>query len=282
MSIVFENVSYTYDAGGPQAQSALQDVSLVIDQGEFVGIIGHTGSGKSTLVQHINALLQPTAGKVTVDGISLAEKTNRREVRAKVGLVFQYPEYQLFEETVEKDIAFGPRNLRIPEEQIQQKVLDSLQLVGLDPDILLRSPFELSGGQKRRVALAGVLATQTPILMLDEPTAGLDPEGRAETHALLKSLNKQGHTILLISHSMDDIASLCSRVLVLEKGKIVMDDTPQNVFREAKKLLDMGLDVPETVALATACQAKGLQMASCLSVDELAQTLLAMGKEARA
>ena len=260
MSIVIENLNYTYMAGGPYETQALREVSLTIEDGEFVGLIGHTGSGKSTLVQHLNGLLMPTSGRIMVDGLDLADKnTDRRAIRRRVGLVFQYPENQLFEETVEKDIAFGPKNLGLDDKEIDRRVRDAMRRVALDYDALHeRSVFELSGGQMRRVAIAGVLAMEPQVLVLDEPCAGLDPRGREEILSLIRNLHSEcGTTIVMVSHSMDDVASLAERVIVMNKGQVFMDGVPRDVFSRGEELRAIGLDVPQAVQLAEKLRARG-------------------------
>ena len=261
MSIVIEKLNYVYMAGGPYETKALNDVSLTIGDGEFIGLIVHTGSGKSTLVQHLNGLLRPTSGRILVDGLDLADKqTDRRAVRRKVGLVFQYPENQLFEETVEKDIAFGPRNLGLDDAEVSRRVREAMAKVALDYERLKdRSVFELSGGQMRRVAIAGVLAMEPGTLVLDEPCAGLDPRGREEILGLIRNLHEQaGTTIVMVSHSMDDVASLAERVIVMNHGEIVMDGAPRDVFSRGEELRAIGLDVPQAVELAQQLRARGL------------------------
>ena len=263
MPIVIEHLNYVYMSGGPYETKALDDVSLTIGDGEFVGLIGHTGSGKSTLVQHLNGLLLPTSGKIFVDGLDVADKqTDRRAIRRRVGLVFQYPENQLFEETVEKDIAFGPRNLGLDEQEIDRRVRDAMRKVALDYDTLHeRSVFELSGGQMRRVAIAGVLAMEPQVLVLDEPCAGLDPHGREEILSLIKGLHEEsGTTIVMVSHSMDDVASLAERVIVMNHGKVVMDGGPRDVFSRGEELRSIGLDVPAAVQLADKLRARGFNV----------------------
>ena len=248
MIMKISDLNYIYSPNTPFEQKALDNVSVEIDEGEFIGLIGHTGSGKSTLVQHLNGLMKPTSGTIIIDGEDITQKeTNMRLIRQKVGLVFQYPEHQLFEETVYKDIAFGPKNLGLNEEEIEVRVRDSMDLVGLDYELLKdRSPFELSGGQKRRVAIAGVIAMKPKILILDEPTAGLDPRGRDEILGEIQKLYKKNDiTIILVSHSMEDIAKLVERILVMHKGKIAMDDTTVEVFKRADELKSMGLGVPQ-------------------------------------
>ena len=260
MSIVIEHLNYVYMAGGPYETKALNDVNLTIGDGEFIGLIGHTGSGKSTLVQHLNGLIMPTSGRVLVDGMDLADKaTDRRAIRQRVGLVFQYPENQLFEETVEKDIAFGPKNLGLDENEIARRVRDAMRRVALDYDALHdRSVFELSGGQMRRVAIAGVLAMEPQVLVLDEPCAGLDPRGREEILGLIRDLHREsGATIVMVSHSMDDVASLAERVIVMNHGEVVMDGAPRDVFSCGEELRGMGLDVPQAVQLAAKLRERG-------------------------
>ncbi len=263
MSIVIEHLNYVYMQGGPYETRALDDVSLTIHDGEFIGLIGHTGSGKSTLVQHLNGLILPTSGKITVDGMDLAEKgTDRRAIRRRVGLVFQYPENQLFEETVAKDIAFGPKNLGLGEEEIDRRVRTAMRRVALDYDKLAqRSVFELSGGQMRRVAIAGVLAMEPQTLVLDEPCAGLDPRGREEVLGLISDLHREsGATIVMVSHSMDDVAALAERVIVMNHGKVAMDGTPREIFSCGEELRAIGLDVPQAVELAQKLREKGFDV----------------------
>ena len=263
MSIVIEHLNYVYMTGGPYETKALSDVNLTIHDGEFIGLIGHTGSGKSTLVQHLNGLIMPTSGRVLVDGMDLADKgTDRRAIRQRVGLVFQYPENQLFEETVEKDIAFGPKNLGLDDAEIDRRVKDAMRRVALDYDRLHeRSVFELSGGQMRRVAIAGVLAMEPQVLVLDEPCAGLDPRGREEILGLIKKLHEEaGTTIVMVSHSMDDVASLAERVIVMNHGELVMDGAPRDVFACGEELRGMGLDVPQAVQLADKLRERGFDI----------------------
>ena len=263
MSIVIEHLNYVYMSGGPYETKALNDVSLTIGDGEFIGLIGHTGSGKSTLVQHLNGLLMPSSGRILVDGMDLGDKaTDRRAIRQRVGLVFQYPENQLFEETVEKDIAFGPKNLGLDEAEITRRVKDAMRRVALDYDELHeRSVFELSGGQMRRVAIAGVLAMEPQVLVLDEPCAGLDPRGREEILSLIRGLHREaGTTIVMVSHSMDDVASLAERVIVMNHGEVVMDGAPRDVFSRGEELRAMGLDVPQAVELAGKLRQKGFDV----------------------
>lgn len=263
MSIVIEHLNYVYMQGGPYETKALDDVSLTIHDGEFVGLIGHTGSGKSTLVQHLNGLILPTSGQITVDGMDLADKnTDKRAIRRRVGLVFQYPENQLFEETVAKDIAFGPKNLGLDEAEIDRRVRTAMRRVALDYDKLSqRSVFELSGGQMRRVAIAGVLAMEPQTLVLDEPCAGLDPKGREEILGLISDLHREsGATIVMVSHSMDDVAALAERVIVMNHGKVTMDGAPREVFSRGEELRAIGLDVPQAVELAQKLREKGFDV----------------------
>ena len=287
MPIVIEHLNYVYMSGGPYETHALDDVSLTIEDGEFVGLIGHTGSGKSTLVQHLNGLLLPSSGKITVDGLDIADKaTDRRAIRRKVGLVFQYPENQLFEEAVEKDIAFGPRNLGLDEAEIDRRVRDAMRKVALDYDALHeRSVFELSGGQMRRVAIAGVLAMEPRTLVLDEPCAGLDPRGREEILGLIRDLHRDtGATIVMVSHSMDDVASLAERVIVMNHGKVAMDGAPRDVFSRGAELRAIGLDVPQAVQLADRLRERGFDVPQGVyRVEEIKAVIEGIvGKGARA
>lgn len=252
MSIHVKNINHIYRKGLPEESIALDDVSLNIDDNELVGIIGHTGSGKSTLVQHLNGLLKPSSGEIFVDGVNLTDsKISMIDVRKKVGLVFQYPEYQLFEETVEKDISFGPKNLGLDEDEIRRRVEESMELVGLDySEFSQKSPFDLSGGQKRRVAIAGVIAMKPKVLILDEPTAGLDPQTHQDILKMIKNIHKsEGNITIFISHNMNDIADICDKVVVMDDGKCLMMDTPKNVFAESEKLKSIGLDLPDITQL---------------------------------
>ena len=284
MSIVIEHLNYVYMSGGPYETHALRDVSLTIEDGEFIGLIGHTGSGKSTLVQHLNGLLKPTSGKILVDGLDLADKaTDKRAIRRRVGLVFQYPENQLFEETVEKDIAFGPKNLGLDEQEIARRVREAMRKVALDYDRLHeRSVFELSGGQMRRVAIAGVLAMEPATLILDEPCAGLDPRGREEILSLIRNLHEEaGTTIVMVSHSMDDVASLAERVIVMNHGEVFMDGAPREVFSRGEELRGIGLDVPQAVQLAGKLRERGFAIPEGIYREEeikaAVETLLGKG-----
>lgn len=247
MSITVENLTYTYSKGLPNETRALEDVSFQLEPGEFAAVIGHTGSGKSTLMQQLNGLLRPDSGKITVGEVCITDpSTKMTEVRRKVGLVFQYPEYQLFEETVAKDVAFGPKQVGMTGEKLERVVEESIRLTGLDyEEVKERSPFELSGGQKRRVAIAGVLAMKPEILILDEPTAGLDPSAHRDVLKLIRRIHRQERmTILLVSHNMGDIAELADRVLVMNRGKLVMNGTPAEVFSRGEPLWEMGLGLP--------------------------------------
>lgn len=283
MSIEVRHLTHRYSAGSALETVALEDVSFRIEEGEFVGIVGHTGSGKSTLVQHLNGLLKPSSGQVLVDGEDLnAEGTDRRALRQRVGLVFQYPEYQLFEETVEKDIAFGPKNQKLSPEEIESRVSYAMDCVHLDRETVgKKSPFELSGGQMRRVAIAGVLAMKPSILILDEPTAGLDPMGRDSILTMLEELHRREHTtILMVSHSMDDMARLATRLLVFFESKLIVDGTPREVFAKANLLSSAGLDVPEAARLCALLREKGLDLPPDLyRPEELKEHLLRLWKE---
>ena len=277
MPIILEHVSYTYQPGTPFAVPALCDVSLTIKTGQFVGLIGHTGSGKSTLIQHCNGLLFPDTGTVSVDGVSIAPKSkDLKGIRSKVGLVFQYPEQQLFEETVAQDVAFGPRALDLPENEIHRRVRWAMKMVDLDYEKFKdASPFGLSGGEKRRAAIAGVLAMQPKYLFLDEPCAGLDPRGKSEILGHLQRLNEQGLAIVLVSHSMDDVARLAKRLVVIHEGSIIYDDDVKQVFGKASELADIGLDVPEVMKLMILLSDRGLPVhRDALTIDEGQEEIL--------
>ncbi len=258
--IKLRDVSYVYMEGGPFEKTALDHVSLEIRRGEFLGLIGHTGSGKSTLIQLLNGLLKPTAGQIVIDGHDLSKKdTDLRKVRFEVGLVMQYPEYQLFEETVAKDIAFGPSNMGLSKEEIEKRVEFAANMVGLSPDLLEKSPFDLSGGQKRRAAIAGVLAMEPKILILDEPTAGLDPAGRDEILYKIKDMHaRMDVTVILVSHSMEDVAKLADRILVMNQGKVEMFDKTAEVFRHGKRLSEIGLNVPQITRIMDGLRRQGI------------------------
>nr|PZN05156.1 MAG: energy-coupling factor transporter ATPase [Bacillota bacterium] len=272
MPIVVKNLTHVYMPGTPFESVALRDVNWKVEDGEFWGLIGHTGSGKSTLIQHLNGLLKPTSGEVIVDGVNLSDRgVNLREIRQKVGLVFQYPEHQLFEETVEKDVAFGPRNLGLPEDEIARRVKEAIELVGLKYDeIKDRSPFELSGGQMRRVAIAGVLAMKPKVLILDEPTVGLDPRGRDEILGqIVEFRKKQNMTVILVSHSMEDIAKLVDKIAVMHKGRMVDSGTPKQIFKNYEALASMGLDIPQVTHLMIKLKNRGKDVATdVMTVEE--------------
>lgn len=277
-------LTHTYSAGTPFERNAIEDISFEVAQGEFLGIIGHTGSGKSTLIQHLNGLLRPTSGQILLNGRNIwADPKKIRDVRFRVGLVFQYPEYQLFEETVYKDIAFGPTNQGKRGAELDRCVRDAAALVGLREEQLDKSPFELSGGQKRRVALAGVLAMEPDILVLDEPSAGLDPVGRENLMANIRDYRRNlGKTILLVSHSMDEIARNADRILVLKSAKLFMDGTPPEVFARSEELAQAGLDIPQAARIAIALRKRGLQIdSSVYSVDALEREILRLRGAAR-
>lgn len=279
MPVEARELTHTYNADSPFESTALDKVSFTINDGEFIGIIGHTGSGKSTLIQHLNGLLKPTGGTVIVNGMDLTAKgTNMKEVRRTIGLVFQYPEYQLFEETVEKDIAFGPKNLGLDEKKIATRVRDAMRLVDLDyAQFANKSPFELSGGQKRRVAIAGVLAMEPDILILDEPTAGLDPYGRDYILGLVENWHKLGRTILMVSHSMDDVARFADRIFVMNHGKLEMQGTPDEVFAQEERLRAMGLDVPAVTTLAGELSRRGFDLPRHIhTMDEMERALVGL------
>ncbi len=278
MIINIKNLNHIYSANTPFESKALDDVNLEINEGEFIGLIGHTGSGKSTLIQHLNGLLKATTGTVEVCGVDITKKKVKlKQIRQKVGLVFQYPEHQLFEETIYKDIAFGPKNLGLDDREIDQRIRDSMELVGLDfEDMKDRSPFDLSGGQKRRVAIAGVLAMKPDVLILDEPTAGLDPRGREEILDQIRALYDKKHiTIILVSHSMEDIARLVEKILVMHKGKVAMFDTPKEVFKRVEELESFGLAVPQITYFMRALKEKGRDIdENIFTVDDAKDEIL--------
>ena len=270
-----KDVSYVYSAGTPFEHRALENVSFSVERGEFIGIIGHTGSGKSTLMQHLNGLLKPTAGQILLDGKDIwSDKKLTRQSRFRVGLVFQYPEYQLFEETVYKDIAFGPKNMGLKPEEIDSRVREAAGFVGLTEEQLQASPFDLSGGQKRRVAIAGVIAMEPEVLILDEPTAGLDPSGREEILRNIEAYRQaKNAAILMVSHSMDDVARLTDRLLVMCDSRLAMDDTPKAVFARAEELVEMGLSIPHITQVFLQLRKRGLDVEPVYTVDQ-AVTLL--------
>ena len=256
-----KDLTYTYSIGSPFEKTAIDHINLQIEEGEFVGVIGHTGSGKSTLMQMMNGLLEPTGGQILLDGVDIWDKkTDRRKVRFQVGLVFQYPEYQLFEETVYQDIAFGPKNMKLSEEEIDRRVRETAEAVGLTEEHLKKAPYALSGGQKRRAAIAGVMAMEPKVLILDEPTAGLDPKGRTKILTQLQAYHKRtGCTILLVSHSMEDVARYASKLLVLSQAKVVCYDTPSGVFAQSQSLESMGLALPQITRIFNGLAEKGIR-----------------------
>ena len=263
MSVIrTENLTYTYSQGTPFEKTAVKDVNIEIEEGELVGIIGHTGSGKSTLIQHLNGLIKPTSGKIFIDGVDIHDKDVKlRDVRFKVGLVFQYPEYQIFEETVYKDIAFGPTNMGLDDGEIDKRVRETAKLVGIDDSLLNKSPFELSGGQKRRVAIAGVMAMRPKVLILDEPTAGLDPRGREMILGQIKHYHEEtGSTVLLVSHSMEDVARFAQKILVMNKGEVFCYDTPPAVFARADEIAAIGLSVPQITKVFSMLRSRGIDI----------------------
>ena len=265
-----ENLNYIYSIGTPFQHQALDNVNFSVNRGEFIGIIGHTGSGKSTLMQHMNGLLKPTSGKVKLDGVDIwSDKKLTRQARFRVGLVFQYPEYQLFEETCYKDIAFGPKNMGLKPEEIDRRVREAAASVGLREDQLEMSPFDLSGGQKRRVAIAGVLAMEPEVLILDEPTAGLDPAGREEILGHIEHY-RQSHnaTIMMVSHSMDDVARLTDRLLVMNGSHLAMDGTPAEVFQRAEELLEMGLNIPQVTRVLLELKKMGAPVEPVYTIEQ--------------
>ena len=284
MPIELKNLTHTYSEGSAFQATAIRDVNLTIEDGEFIAVVGHTGSGKSTLVQHLNGLLKPTGGQVLIDGEDLnAPGADRRRIRQKVGLVFQYPEYQLFEETVAKDIAFGPKNLGLSAEETDARVRRAMAHVHLDYDKYAeRSPFELSGGQMRRVAIAGVLAMEPKVLILDEPTAGLDPRGRDRILGMVQELHARGGTtVIMVSHSMDDVARLATRLVVMSRGELVATGTPREIFRQVDMMESIGLGVPEAARLCALLRQRGVKLPDDLYTPEkMRDSLLALWKEA--
>ncbi len=277
MSSILEvkNLCHVYSAGTPFEHDALKDISFCVEKGEFIGIIGHTGSGKSSLIQHLNGLLKPTSGEVWINGKNIwSDRALTHKSRFQVGLVFQYPEYQLFEETVYKDIAFGPKNMHLSDEEIDRRVREAAGFVGIGPELLEVSPFELSGGQKRRVAIAGVIAMEPEVLILDEPTAGLDPEGREEIMSNIELYRSQRNaTIIMVSHSMSDIARMADRILVMNDAQLVMDGTPEDIFSQTQKLMDMGLDIPEVTRVFYHLQRMGLAVKPVYTIEQATKAL---------
>ncbi len=277
MQIEVKNLTHTYSEGMPYESKALNEVSFVIEKSEFVGIIGHTGSGKSTLIQHLNGLLKPKSGSILINGTDITGKdVTMRDIRRKIGLVFQYPEYQLFEETVHKDVAFGPLNLGLSQEETDRRVVEAIGLVGLDyEEIADRSPFELSGGQKRRVAIAGVIAMKPELLILDEPTAGLDPKAHADILQMIEKIHTvEENSIILVSHNMGDIARLADKVLVMDRGQLALTGTPKEVFSNAELLESLGLGLPPASALMRDLKSRGVSVPSDVLTVEEAEEIL--------
>lgn len=278
-----QQLTYTYSIGTPFEKTAVDHVDLSINEGEMIGLMGHTGSGKSTLIQHFNGLLHPTSGKIILDGRDIwADKTKIRDVRFQVGLVFQYPEYQIFEETVFKDIAFGPKNMGLSSEEIKRRVLETAEDLGLPEEFMEHSPFELSGGQKRRVAIAGVMAMRPKVLILDEPTAGLDPAGRDQIFTYIKKYHERTkNTILIVSHSMEDIAAFADRILVMNKGKLFCFDETVKVFARAEEIVQIGLDVPQITKVFLELKRRGLDFGKEVYTVDYAKELLLRHLKAR-
>ena len=279
--LTVENLSHTYSIGTPFEKTAIHDISLSISQGESICLLGHTGSGKSTFVQHLNALLVPTSGKVLLDGQDInKDKISRRDVKRRVGLVFQYPEYQLFEETVRADIAFGPKNMKLPAEDIEERVYEAAALAQVDEALFDRSPLELSGGQKRRIAIAGVIAMRPEILILDEPTAGLDPSGSRRIMENIRNYReKTGATVIIVSHNMDDAARYNERLIVFEHGTVRFDGTPEEVFSQAQELTAIGLNVPKATEIANALRNRGIPLeGSIFTHEQLLRAVLKAGE----
>ena len=277
MSIILDHVNYVYGEDTPLAVKALDDICLTIPEGQFIGVIGHTGSGKSTLMQHLNGLMKATSGHIYFNGEDIYDKDyDMKKLRSKVGLVFQYPEHQLFEVDVFSDVCFGPKNLGLDKKEVELRAYDALKKVGLPDEFFYQSPFELSGGQKRRVAIAGVLAMKPEILILDEPTAGLDPKGRDEILDQIKHLQKEtGMTILLVSHSMDDVAEYVDRIIVMNKGRVMYDDEPKEVFSHYKELEEVGLSAPQVTYVMHALKEKGLDVeVDAITIDEAAADII--------
>ena len=277
MAIIIKELNYIYSPGTPFERAALKNINLTINDGEYIGLIGHTGSGKSTLIQHFNGLLKPSGGSLSVQGIELsAGKPDLIKLRFKVGLVFQYPEYQLFEESVAQDIAFGPKNLGLSEAEAAARVSEAMSLVGLPPEMGEKSPFELSGGQKRRAAVAGVIAMRPEVLVLDEPIAGLDPKGRREMLELIDGYRaKTGATIVLVSHNMDDVAQAADRVIVMSGGEIKKDGTPHEIFKDVAGMQELSLDVPQAALLADLLRSRGMPLSgNLISARELIEELI--------
>ena len=276
MSIVLDHVNYTYSAGTAYEKHALKDINLVIPDGQFIGLIGHTGSGKSTLIQHLNGLIKATSGSIYYDGHDIYDDDfSKKELRTKVGLVFQYPEHQLFETTVVKDVEFGPKNMKLPQLEVQMRTFEAIKMVGISEELYDASPFELSGGQKRRVAIAGVLAMQPEVLVLDEPTAGLDPMGRDEILDQIAAIQKERKiTVILVSHSMEDVAKYVDRLIVMDHGSVQFDGTPKEVFAHYKELEAMGLAAPQVTYVMEDLRAHGMQVGDATTVEEARDAIL--------
>lgn len=276
MSIVLDHVNYTYSAGTAYEKHALKDINLVIPDGQFIGLIGHTGSGKSTLIQHLNGLIRATGGAIYYDGHDIYDDDfSKKELRTKVGLVFQYPEHQLFETTVVKDVEFGPKNMKLPQLEVQMRTFEAIKMVGISEELYDASPFELSGGQKRRVAIAGVLAMRPEVLVLDEPTAGLDPMGRDEILDRIAEIQKErGITVILVSHSMEDVAKYVDRLIVMDHGSVQFDGTPREVFAHYKELESMGLAAPQVTYVMESLKAEGIPVGDATTVEEAREEIL--------
>lgn len=281
MSIVLDHVNYTYSAGTAYEKHALKDINLVIPDGQFIGLIGHTGSGKSTLIQHLNGLIKATSGAIYYDGHDIYDDDfSKKELRTKVGLVFQYPEHQLFETTVVKDVEFGPKNMKLPQLEVQMRTFEAIKMVGISEELYDASPFELSGGQKRRVAIAGVLAMKPEVLVLDEPTAGLDPMGRDEILDQIAAIQKERKiTVILVSHSMEDVAKYVDRLIVMDHGSVQFDGTPKEVFAHYKELEAMGLAAPQVTYVMQALRAQGANVGDATTVEEARDEILKAWKK---
>lgn len=276
MQLIVDHLSLQYNKGLSSEVRALDDINLVVNEGDFIGLLGHTGSGKSTLVQLLTALLEPSSGTIYLDGEDVFDKDyDKRKLRGKVGLVFQYPEHQLFEETVFADVCFGPKNMGLDRKTVELRSYEALKKVGMPDDLFYQSPFDMSGGQKRKAAIAGVLAMKPEILILDEPTAGLDPQGRDEILELLKKMNEEGITIILVSHSMEDVARYVNRIVVLDSGKLIYDDAPRQVFSHYRELEEIGLSAPKVTYVIEALREKGFDVPEgIITVDEAAHAII--------
>lgn len=276
MSIVLDHVNYTYSAGTAYEKHALKDINLTIPDGQFIGLIGHTGSGKSTLIQHLNGLIKATSGTIYYNGRDIYDEDfSKKELRTKVGLVFQYPEHQLFETTVVKDVEFGPKNMKLPQLEVNMRTFEAIKMVGIPEELYDASPFELSGGQKRRVAIAGVLAMKPEVLILDEPTAGLDPMGRDEILDQIAAIQKERNiTVILVSHSMEDVAKYVDRLIVMDHGSVQFDGTPRKVFTHYKELEKMGLAAPQVTYVMQELRKKGMNVDEATTVEEAKEEIL--------